>query len=87
MEKMRCIRCGAIFSSEEADTRSEPVGEFWGRMTYEEIDICPECGYDDLEEIDQPWEECKDNEDCDGNCEDCKIARLKEEEDKDHDDN
>ena len=82
MQKLRCERCGSIFSSEEADTRQEPVGEFWGRMTYEEIDICPECGSDDLEEIEQPWEECKDNEDCDGNCEDCKIARLKEEEEE-----
>jgi hypothetical protein len=84
---MRCGRCGSIFNSEDADTRPELVGEFWGSPAYIEIDICPECGSDDLEEIEQPYEECDENEDCDGNCEDCKIARLKEEEDKDHDDN
>lgn len=84
MEKLRCIRCGAIFSSDEADTRPEPVGEFWGRQAYEEIDICPECGGDDLEEIEQPWEECKDNEDCDGSCEECIIRKMHEEEDEDH---
>lgn len=82
---MICNRCKHVFHEDDADTRPELVGEFWGSPAYDEIDICPECGSDDLEEIEQPYEECDENEDCDGKCENCPIARKREEEEDDDD--
>ena len=80
MLKFICCRCNAVFDPEDADSRSECVGEFWGSPAYDTIDMCPECGSDDLEDLEQPYDECDENEDCDGNCEECELYRKEQEE-------
>lgn len=77
---LKCCRCGAIFHEEDADTRKDYVGEFWGMPAYEDIDICPECRSEDLEEFEIPYEECDDYKDCDYDCENCEFKRRMEEE-------
>lgn len=51
MSKLKCWRCGEIFKEEDAGVRSENVGEFWGAPAYMEINVCPACGCDELEEV------------------------------------
>ena len=53
MAKLRCYDCGEVFEEEDADSRSECVGEFWGSPAYDTIPICPFCHSDELEEYDE----------------------------------
>ena len=58
--KLICQECGAIFSEDEAGSRSECVGEFWGTPAYMSFMECPECGsdcIDDYKETDEEDEE------------------------------
>lgn len=50
MRMMRCNRCGKVFREDDADAKSECVGEFWGAPAYIEYNICPACGSDEIEE-------------------------------------
>ena len=45
-----CERCKRHFNSEDANTRTECIGEFWGTPAYEDYDCCPYCGSDELAE-------------------------------------
>lgn len=86
LDKYRCTDCGAVFNRDEADSRHECWGEFWGAPAYNDIPICPECRSDDLEDFEYPYEECHDYEDCDFNCNDCPMQeecnRQSEEDDE-----
>ena len=48
--KYKCYECGHIFNEEEADTRKDYVGEFWGAPAYQDLPICPNCGSEELDE-------------------------------------
>lgn len=50
MKKYKCCECGLVFNEDEADTRHDLVGEFWGAPAYMDFTICPKCGSDELEE-------------------------------------
>ena len=78
MEKYMCCNCGHIFDPEDAATHYQPAGEFWGMPVSEPFDACPECGSDDLDTIEQPYEECEENEDCNGQCDQCELYKGKE---------
>ena len=80
IEKYRCCRSGMIFNKDEAECGQEYRGEFWGMPAYENVDICPECNSDDLEDFEIPYEECDDYKDCDYDCENCEFKRRMEEE-------
>lgn len=59
----RCCNCGREFDEEEARTRYENVGEFWGQPAYMETMVCPSCGSDEIEEIEEEEEDDdRDNE-------------------------
>ena len=51
MRLLRCCRCENEFNEEDADVRSEKVGEFWGAPAYMDYNSCPCCGCTDLEEV------------------------------------
>lgn len=53
----KCGNCGRVFTDEQADTRTECVGEFWGAPAYKEFFICPDCRSDEIEEYDPKEEE------------------------------
>lgn len=46
----KCGNCGRVFTDEQADTRKELVGEFWGAPAYKEYLCCPDCRSDEIEE-------------------------------------
>lgn len=46
----KCGNCGRVFHEEQADTRKESVGEFWGAPAYTEYLVCPDCHSDEIEE-------------------------------------
>lgn len=48
--RYKCYDCDEIFDEDDAGSRSECVGEFWGSPAYESYMVCPNCGSDDLEE-------------------------------------
>ena len=56
-----CENCKRVFTSEQAATRSERIGEFWGAPAYQEVRICPDCHSDEIEEYTSNEEE-GDNE-------------------------
>ena len=56
----RCNDCGDKFHIEDAEKRSECVGEFWGAPAYQEYSVCPYCGSEYIEEIDD-----YEDDDCD----------------------
>ena len=49
MRRLICSDCGEKFSEEDAEVRSENVGEFWGAPAYMDYNICPYCGSDDVD--------------------------------------
>lgn len=49
MNKNKCNQCGTEF--EYPATYEECVGEFWGSPAYQTFYVCPVCGSDDYEEI------------------------------------
>ena len=57
MAKLRCYDCGEIFDEDDADSRSDFVGEFWGSPAYDTVAICPFCNSDELEEYEEKAEE------------------------------
>lgn len=75
----RCCTCNAVCNDDELGYRKEYVGEFWGSPSYHTVDICPECGSDELEDFEVPYEDCPTDY-CDYECEDCDFARRKENE-------
>lgn len=78
MAKLRCYHCGELFAPEDAETKRVYVGEFWGTPAYDSVDVCPNCGSDDVEEIEQLSPACNENDYCDGCCECCEYAKLAE---------
>lgn len=48
--KYKCYECGHVFNEEDADTRKDYVGEFWGAPAYQDLPICPNCGSEELDE-------------------------------------
>lgn len=63
MSKFKCCECDAIFEEDEADSRREYVGEFWGVPAYEDLMACPNCGSTDMEEYYEEIEEIEEEED------------------------
>ena len=49
--KYRCPYCGWVGDEEELETRREYVGEFWGMPAYDNTTVCPDCGNDEIEEV------------------------------------
>ena len=54
---LKCYECGCIFDEDEADERSECVGEFWGSPAYQSFMVCPECGSDEIDDYEEENEE------------------------------
>lgn len=54
---IRCVNCGNSFEEDEIRTRSEYVSEFWGAPAYADVEVCPVCGSEDLEELEDPLDE------------------------------
>ena len=52
-----CEDCKRVFTSEQAATRSERIGEFWGAPAYTEYLVCPDCHSDEIEEYTSNEEE------------------------------
>lgn len=52
MKKYKCTECGTIFTSEDAGTVSERVGEFWGAPAYNDFVACPRCLCTELDPYD-----------------------------------
>lgn len=50
MRKYICGDCGTVFNEDEAEYRSELVGEFWGAPAYNDILVCPRCRSDEIGE-------------------------------------
>ena len=50
MRKYICGDCGTVFNEDEADTRREKIGEFWGAPAYTNYNVCPRCKSDYVEE-------------------------------------
>ena len=50
MRKLKCSECDHVFSEDDAETRKECVGEFWGAPAYMDYNACPECGSTELDE-------------------------------------
>lgn len=48
-----CCRCQETFEADEIGHRMEYVSEFWGSPAYREEEVCPFCGSDDLEEVEE----------------------------------
>lgn len=42
----KCCNCNTEF--DYPDTRQEYMGEFWGMPAYDTINICPNCGCDEI---------------------------------------
>lgn len=57
MRKLKCLDCDRTFDEEEAETRSENVGDFWGSPAYQTINICPFCRSDEIIEPEEDDEE------------------------------
>lgn len=47
----KCEDCGTIFREDEMGYYEECVGEFWGAPAYERFCVCPKCGSDYIEEV------------------------------------
>lgn len=62
MRMLKCYDCGEIFSEDEADTKSENVGEFWGAPAYMDYNACPRCGSTEIDEYRTPDGEEGDEE-------------------------
>ena len=48
---LKCYNCGHRFDEEEADTFTESE-EFWGAPCYITYYNCPQCGSEDVDDID-----------------------------------
>ena len=48
----KCCDCGSIIREDDIDTIQDYRGEYWGTPAYENVDVCPKCGSDCLEEYD-----------------------------------
>lgn len=53
----KCGNCGRVFTDEQADTRKECVGEFWGAPAYKHFLVCPDCRSDELEKYEEGEDE------------------------------
>lgn len=47
----RCEKCGRKIEAGEFKKKSSYLAEAWGHSVYEDCDVCPDCGYDEFEEI------------------------------------
>lgn len=50
---IKCCKCGEVFDDYEMEQRAEYVAEFWGSPAYQNVDICPFCHSDDLEDYEE----------------------------------
>lgn len=57
----RCNDCGHEFSRLKAI--EEPRGEYWGVPCSETLYVCPNCGGDDIDEIDRDYDGDEDDDD------------------------
>ena len=57
MLKYKCGNCGLVFNEDEAGTRHENIGEFWGSPAYKDFVICPECRSDEIGEFEEGEDE------------------------------
>lgn len=57
MRKLYCSNCKQVFSEDEAESRNENVGEFWGAPAYLEVNVCPFCRSDEIDEYEGGDEE------------------------------
>lgn len=79
----KCDRCGAIFKADDDYTRSVLIDSGPGYKYYEHYFICPECKSSDIYQFDVPYDSCEelvDDGECEGDCENCKYAKEKENE-------
>ena len=78
---IRCNSCHEVFDEDDLDYDHECVGEFWGAPAYQDYPKCPECGSDDIEDFEYPYDGCQDYEKCNYDCECCPYAeKMKNEE-------
>lgn len=49
----KCENCGATFT--EGKIINEYRGEYWGAPAYESIEVCPICGDDCIEDINDKY--------------------------------
>ena len=57
MLKYKCGNCGLVFNEDEADTRHENIGDFWGSPSYTDFVICPKCRSDEIGEFEEGEDE------------------------------
>ena len=48
---LKCNDCGAVFNEDNLGHRSDNVGEFWGSPAYMDVEVCPACGSEEIDEI------------------------------------
>ena len=77
MGKMKCYECGRIFDEDDAECRQEYVGEFWGAPAYQNINVCPHCGSDEISDFKYPLDECSETK-CDYDCDNCELKGKEE---------
>ena len=53
MAKLKCNDCGHVFTSDELDSYQECVGECHGVPAYETFYVCPYCGSDEYDEVEE----------------------------------
>lgn len=62
MIQYKCCLCGAELEFDDLKRIEESRGEFWGTPCYETIYVCPHCGSDDIEELEE-YDDEEENED------------------------
>ena len=62
--KMKCENCGKVFDESEMKTTRELVGEYHGHPAYENYGTCPECGSDDISDLNDSKSDEELQEDC-----------------------
>lgn len=65
-----CNDCKSVFDEDDAVSKSEDVGEYFGSPSYRSYDVCPHCESYDIEEAEkcQLCEEYGEVESYDGKC-------------------
>lgn len=78
--KCKCNACGYVFPEDDAGQRSELVDSGPGYKYFESYRCCPECGYDDFEEVElsEACEEYDEEFGCEGVCDECPLMQEQE---------
>lgn len=79
IKKVKCCECNLVFDPESAPVKGVLVDSGPGYSYYENYPVCPDCGCEDLEELEQISEYC-DDIDCWGDCENCELKKELDEE-------